>query len=237
LRRLVFRRQAWEKAANVGNLAVNAEMSPCRPSLALGKAIFQYRLLTGLVCLIVLFFWSSTLSFFPVPWPDDAAFFLTGIEWANWPPLYRMHAQAPFVPSYDVANFNIMPGLPLMLGLGNLAGINGSHGIHVFGMVALALWATLLALWMARRKLGRRWIWLITLGALFAPVVRWGAMVVRTEVWQGLLWLLMLMELDGSLRVGPGPCQGGRFPVQSVSLLWPNRTHKRRGVGCQNCAV
>ena len=172
-------------------------MPPGRPALALGKAIFQHRLLIGLVCLSVLFFWASALSFFPVPWPDDAAFFLTGIEWVNWPPRYRMHAQAPFVPSYDVANFNIMPGLPLMLGLGNLAGINGSHGIRVFGMVALALWAILLVLWMARRKLGRRWIWLITLGAVFAPVVRWGAMVVRTEVWQGLLWLLMLMELDG----------------------------------------
>lgn len=155
-------------------------------------------LLAGLVCLVVAFFWVSTLSFFPVPWPDDSAFFLPGTEWIAWPPVYRMHAQAPFVPSYDVANFNTMPGLPLLLGLGSRVGIKGSHGIRIFGMLALAAWAGLLMRWMARAKLARAWLWLITLGALCAPVVRWGAMVVRTEVWQGLLWLLILIELDGA---------------------------------------
>lgn len=158
------------------------------------------RLLIGLVCLIVIFFWASTLSFFPVPWPDDAAFFLPGVEWVAWPPVYRMHAQAPFVPTYDVANFNIMPGLPLLLGLGNLVGVKGSHGIRIFGMLAMVAWAILLILWMARRKLAREWVWLIALGSVFAPVVRWGATVVRTEVWQGLFWLLILMELDSVSR-------------------------------------
>ena len=70
---------------------------------------------------IALFFWASPLSFIPVPWPDDSAFFLPGIDWLKWPPAYRMHAQAPFVPSYDVANFNTMPLLPLLMGLESFA--------------------------------------------------------------------------------------------------------------------
>jgi hypothetical protein len=89
-----------------------------------------------------------------------------------------------------------MPGLPLLLGLGNWMGVRGSHGIRVFGMLALAAWVILLVCWMGRRGLARRYVWLVALGACFSPVVRWGAMVVRPEVWQGLLWLLMLIELD-----------------------------------------
>jgi hypothetical protein len=158
------------------------------------------RYLLALIVLISLAFWASALSFSPVPWPDDAAFFLPALDLAKWPPVYRMHAQAPFVPTYDIANFNTMPLLPILLAIGKLAGIATDHGIRIFGIIALGAWAWLLVLWMQKRGLSTTWIWLITLAALLSPTIRWGATVVRTEVWVGLLWTPILMELDGFFK-------------------------------------
>ncbi len=155
------------------------------------------KLLTVIIILCGFFFWASSLSFFPTPWPDDSAFFLTGIDWLKWPFHYRMHAQAAFVPSYDVVNFNSMPGLPLLMGIGNFLGIHSSHGIRVYGVLIFVFWALLLMKWMEKKNFKPQWIWLITLAAFFSPVIRWGAMVVRPEIWIGFFWLLILMEFDG----------------------------------------
>src|SRR3954463_6750855 len=66
---------------------------------------------------VLFWFWRSRLAFAPVPWPHQSAFYLPGVELFQWPPRWRMHAEAAFVPSYDVANFRTMPGLPVLLGL------------------------------------------------------------------------------------------------------------------------
>ncbi len=144
-----------------------------------------------------LVYFLSPLSFDPVPWPDDSAFFLTGADWIRWPPSYRMHSQAAFVPSYDVANFNTMPGLPLLFGVLNQLGLRGSHAIRLPGMLAFAAWAFLVVVWALRRGLRPGTATLLGACALLSPSGRWGAMVVRPEIWQGLLWTAMLMEIDG----------------------------------------
>ncbi len=157
----------------------------------------SYRILVLCVVAVCFFYWATPLSFVPVPWPDDSAFFLPGIEWINWPSVYRMHAQAPFVPSYDQANFNTMPGMPAYLGIGALFGLDTSHSIRIFQMMALSAYCVALMVWMRRRNTALPWILLVTGLAVFSPALRWGGMVVRPEIWQGLFWILILMELDG----------------------------------------
>jgi hypothetical protein len=160
--------------------------------------------LIALLCALPLAYWATPLAFDPVPWPDDSAFFLTGLDWIRWPSHYLMRSQAPFAPSYDLANFNTMPGMPLFLGVGAHLGLNGSQSIRLYGMAALAAWSVALALWLRKRGASPAWTWAISLAAALSPAIRWGAMVVRPEIWQGLFWLLILMELDGFFEpIGP----------------------------------
>ncbi len=143
----------------------------------------------------------SRLSFVPVPWPDGSAFFLPGLDLVAWPPRYRMHSQAAFVPSYDIANFNMMPLLPLFfgivakLGVGNL--VSPALLIKALSLVVLSVWAALLWFW-TRTRGGVLVATTVALAALFDPVNRWGTSVVRSEMWIGLFWLLALMELSRS---------------------------------------
>ncbi|MGK5086165.1 hypothetical protein WDW86_01290 [Bdellovibrionota bacterium FG-2] len=153
-------------------------------------------LLGALIFSGVCFFWGSVLSFFPVPWPDDSAFFLPGIQWVSSSPRYLMHAQAPFVPTYDQANFNTMPALPLLFGLAHRLGVHTSHALRFLGMLVFGGWAFALAAFARRRGVGWGLTFLLTLCALFSPSIRWGAMVVRPEIWQGLIWVLLVLELD-----------------------------------------
>lgn len=144
---------------------------------------------------IAIGFWASPLSFFPVPWPDDNVYFLAGIEWINWPPVFRMHSQAAFIPSYDIANFNNMPALPTWIGLAHWFGLKTVHALRIFGMFVFAAWVGILVIWM--RSFGIKWgfVLLIAGCALFSPTIRWGAMPIHPEVWQGLFWLLITVEL------------------------------------------
>lgn len=159
---------------------------------------FSFTLIIGiLISATIAFFWGSSLSFFPVPWPDDSAFYLPAVEWLSSPWHYHMHAQAAFVPTYDQANFNTMPFLPLLLGLGRFLGIDSVHEIRIYGMLIFGAWVFLLGLWMQKRGSHPLWIILISGCALFSPTIRWGAMLVRPEIWQGFFWLLILMEMDG----------------------------------------
>ena len=151
----------------------------------LGAVIF------GVLC----FFWGSVLSFFPVPWPDDSAFYLPGIQWISSSPRYLMHAQAPFVPTYDQANFNTMPALPFLFGVAHQLGVSTSHALRLFGVAVFGLWTFALAVFSRRLGLGWGLTFLVTLCALFSPSIRWGAMVVRPEIWQGLIWLLLVLEI------------------------------------------
>lgn len=140
----------------------------------------------------------SRLIFAPVPWPDGSAFYLPGLELFSWPPEWRMHSQAAFVPSYDFANFNLMPALPILLGLCGKLGL-----VHVFSaplmiklvsLVGQCVWAWYLWQWLLKTRS------LVTascigLAALWDPIIRWGTLVVRTETWVALCWILIVREL------------------------------------------
>ena len=86
------------------------------------------------------------------------------------------------------------------VGIGKVLGLHGVHAIRALGMIVFAWWLGLLSSWMRERRISPLWFWLVLLAALLSPVVRWGAMVTRPEIWQGFLWMLMLMELAGSFR-------------------------------------
>ncbi len=142
----------------------------------------------------------SRLAFSPVPWPDGSAFYLPSLGLLGWPPVWKMHSQAAFVPSYDIANFNMMPLLPGILGvmthLGLAQLLGGPLAIKVvsLGALFLAAWTLWMWLWKISRSL-----WLATvvgLAFLLDPTLRWGTWVVRSEIWIGLIWVGLLRELS-----------------------------------------
>jgi hypothetical protein len=151
---------------------------------------------------------ASRLVFTPVPWADGSAFYLPALELVHWPPHWRMHAQAAFVPSYDQANFNLMPLLPLLLGAAARSGLlhffEPQLMIRILSLGALLAWAWLLWTWLARalssdpeRPYPVTALHLaahVALAGLWDPILRWGTLVVRTETWIGLCWLWCLRE-------------------------------------------
>src|SRR5947207_1431331 len=44
----------------------------------------EVMILVILFAIVGLFYWMSALSFYPVPWPDDSAFFLAAQDWFRW---------------------------------------------------------------------------------------------------------------------------------------------------------
>jgi hypothetical protein len=153
------------------------------------------------------FFCFSRLGFGPVPWPDGSAFYLPALELISWPPSWRMHAQAAFVPSYDEANFNLMPALPIVLGvlskLGLLKIIAAPLLIKIISVVALLIWAGVFWRWLFQALVQQsippfralRDSAILGLAALWDPTIRWGTLVVRTETWVGLCWMIILTVL------------------------------------------
>lgn len=155
------------------------------------------KLLPGLLLLgIPLLYWSSSLVFFPVPWPDDSAFYLPGKDWVSPEPRYLMRTQAAFVPSYDQANFNTMPTLPTAVGIARLIGFDGIFSIRIFGFLGLGLVAWGLFFWMTRQGLHRGVALVIALQVVASPVLRWGSALVRPEIWQGLIWIALLLHFQ-----------------------------------------
>lgn len=151
----------------------------------------------------IIWFLFSRLAFTPVPWPDASAFYLPSIELFKWPPTWKMHSQAAFVPSYDIANFNMMPIVPFFLGLAMKLGLGKFLGpalavkavsLFVLGLLVFILWR-----W-ARAKAGVVSASILAAAALFDPVNRWGTLVVRSEIWIGLAWVLILIELSKKKR-------------------------------------
>jgi len=154
-----------------------------------------------------LWFSLSRLGFVPVPWPDGSAFFLPSIEWLSWPPKWVMHSQAAFVPSYDTASFNMMVGFPTLLGVASRLGLNalvgGALAVKLVAMIAFVAWVVML--WLLARKLFETMLVgsreriisavAVTVAGALDPLIRWGTLVVRTEMWISLAWVVVLVFL------------------------------------------
>lgn len=169
-------------------------------------AMIQHRFFVPAILLIATaWVLLSALSLSPVPWPDGSAFYLPALEIFQWPPRWRMHAQAAWVPSYDVANFNLMPGLPLYLGLFAKPwvafGLDATQVIRVLSWFPFLGWATLFWYFMVRVvRISRSTAQLLLAAGFLDPVARWAVLVVRTEVWVACAALGVLLALDQRAR-------------------------------------
>lgn len=154
----------------------------------------------------IAWFVCSRLAFAPVPWPDGSAFYLPSLELFSWPPRWVMHNQAAFVPSYDEANFNIMPAFPAYLGLGAALGLRALLGsvlaIKLLSTIPVAIFAWVHWRWLSRERMATWIAAAVTLCALWDPTLRWDALAVRTEPIIGVFWALILWELS---RPAPRP--------------------------------
>ena len=151
-----------------------------------------------LLALLGVWFLSTRLSMAPVPWPDGAAYYIPGVELVSSHPHWRMHNQAAFIPSYDEASFNIPPGLPFLLGVADLLGVNRAMGAE-FGIRAVSILGLLFLGWfvfkIASRELRAGLAIMLGLAVVVDPISRWGAMAVRTEIWVALTGVFLFGEL------------------------------------------
>lgn len=145
--------------------------------------------------MVMLWIWLSALSFVPVPWPDDSAFYFVGRELFKWPPRWVMLPQAPFEPTYRIFNFNTMPLYPILVGLGRFIGIDGSHAIKFWPLAAFGLSASLLGVTVFR--VGLPFGCALGLGLLVAldPEMRWASVLVRPESLIGLAGVALVLGL------------------------------------------
>jgi hypothetical protein len=139
--------------------------------------------------------WLTPLSFIPVPWPDDSAFYFVAKGLFSWPPRWLMLGQAPFEPTYRIWNFNTMPLFPILIGLGRLVGIDGSHGLKLWSILPWAGSAALLGAVLRRRGLPLALALLVTLAVILNPELRWASVVVRPESLIGLCGLALVLGL------------------------------------------
>jgi hypothetical protein len=156
---------------------------------------FRTAILAAIPILIVVWIWLSSLSFVPVPWPDDSAFYFVGREFFKWPPRWVMLPQAPFEPTYRIYNFNTMPLYPMILGLGRLLGIDGSFAIKFWPLTFFALSGSLLGAWLYRTGLPFFAALLVALTFILDPGSRWGAVIVRPESLIGLCGMAIVLGL------------------------------------------
>jgi hypothetical protein len=147
-----------------------------------------------LLCpLLALAVWLSALSFVPVPWPDDSAFYFVAKSLFAWPPRWVMLPQAPFEPTYRIFNFNTMPLYPILLGLGRFIGIDGSHAIKLWPLLFWGLSGSALAVGLFSAGLP----WLLCALVAFAvgldPELRWASVLVRPESLIGLFGVIVVL--------------------------------------------
>ncbi|MEK7692159.1 MAG: hypothetical protein AAB425_14180, partial [Bdellovibrionota bacterium] len=152
--------------------------------------------IASIVPILILLLLDSSL--FPLPWPDDSAFILAGVDWWQGSGIYRMFSQSPFVRTYDQHNFNTMPLLPVLTGLLAKLGVDSIRGMRVPGALAFGLFATGLG-YLRYRRLARTDFRAKAEAALFMsiilgwPIFRWGFGVLRPEVWNSLTLLALLL--------------------------------------------
>jgi hypothetical protein len=143
-----------------------------------------------------LWVWNSALSFVPVPWPDDSAFYFVAKDLFQWPPRWVMLPQAPFEPTYRIWNFNTMPLYPIILGLGRLIGIDGSHALKFWPLGFWALSASFLSVALYRSHLPALLSALVALALAMDPELRWGSVLVRPESLIGLAGIILVTGLS-----------------------------------------
>jgi hypothetical protein len=157
--------------------------------------------------IVLVWVWLSSLSFVPVPWPDDSAFYFPAKDLFAWPPRWVMIPQAPFEPSYREWNFNTMPLYPILIGLLRAIGISGTHSLKI---LPLAGWGLGVFFALASLRKERASIFLLVGTALvlsFDPVLRWSSVLIRPESLIGAMGVFILF--------------GYRFG-------WPERLKERR---------
>ena len=139
--------------------------------------------------------WLTPLSFVPVPWPDDSAFYFVAHELFKWPPRWVMLPQAPFEPTYTEWNFNTMPLYPILIGLGRLVGIDGSHGLKIWPLGFWALSGALMGTVLRKRGLSPVWVTVWMAAFYLDPSARWASTLVRPESLIGLAGLTLVLGL------------------------------------------
>lgn len=140
----------------------------------------------------VVWVWLSSLSFLPVPWPDDSAFYFPAKDLFAWPPRWVMIPQAPFEPSYREWNFNTMPLFPILIGIARAFGIDGSHALKV---LPLGGWlAGMLFVLRSFRRGGATALYLVGASLVLAlePILRWSSVIIRPESIIGAAGLFVL---------------------------------------------
>ena len=152
-------------------------------------------LLWGIPLLGWMMVWFSALSFAPVPWPDDSAFYFVADDLFRWPPQWLMLVQAPFEPSYYHWNFNTMPLYPVLIGLGRFIGIDGSWALKFWPLCAWAASGGLLGWVCFRKGLPLAIATLISLWFTLDPTHRWASVLLRPESLIALCGLSVVLGL------------------------------------------
>ncbi len=145
------------------------------------------------VCALVV--WLTPLSFVPVPWPDDSAFYFVAHELFKWPPRFVMLPQAPFEPTYRIFNFNTMPFFPILIGLGRLVGVDGSFALKLWPLSFWAATGALVSVTLYRKGLPFFASILLALGFGLDPELRWASVLIRPESLIGLVGAALLLGI------------------------------------------
>jgi hypothetical protein len=164
--------------------------------LKLNRQTLVQSALCAIPVLAALWVWFSSLSFVPVPWPDDSAFYFVAKDFFHWPPRWVMLPQAPFEPSYRIFNFNTMPLYPVIIGLGRFIGIDGSWAIKFWPLAAWAASGSLLVGFLYRAGLPALLCAVIAAAMGLDPTLRWASVLVRPESLIGLFGVWIVMDLS-----------------------------------------
>lgn len=140
----------------------------------------------------ILWVWLSSLSFNPVPWPDDSAFFFVSKDLFSWPPRWVMIPQAPFEPTYRIWNFNTMPLFPILIGLLRIVGIDGPHALKLLPLFGWFLSASFIVWSLIRGKAPLLLVLSATLVLTFEPILRWSSVITRPESLIGAMGVFIL---------------------------------------------
>jgi hypothetical protein len=153
-------------------------------------------LLLCLPALAALWVWLSPLSFVPVPWPDDSAFYFVARELFRWPPRWVMLPQAPFEPTYRIWNFNTMPLYPFLIGLGRFIGIDGSWALKIWPLGFWAASGVALTWTLLEAGLPLLLTFAVTLAISMDPTLRWASVLIRPESLIGFFGMLLVLGLS-----------------------------------------